>query len=149
MALTGLDAPLSDALSAALLLEAQLHVIGLSFLALALTKERAELTVARSRDYAREAGEARRRFLAQMSHEVRTPLNGVLGLAQVLSRDSRLLADQRQQVQTLEAAGRHLLAIVNDWERSRTGNVFSINSSLQYPESPPIPTLRMTVARTL
>src|SRR5208283_3358437 len=95
-------------------IEAQLRVVGISFLALAMTKERAELAIARSRDIARDAGDARRRFLAQMSHVVRTPLNGVLGLAQVLLQDSRLLVDQRQHVATLEAAGRHLLAIVND-----------------------------------
>jgi CheY-like chemotaxis protein len=49
-----------------------------------------------------------------MSHEVRTPLNGVFGLAQVLAHDPRLLADQREHAQALEIAGRHLLSIVND-----------------------------------
>jgi signal transduction histidine kinase/FixJ family two-component response regulator len=110
----GLEQALQNAPATATVLEAQLRVIGIAFLALALTKERAELAIARSRDLARDAGEARKRFLAQMSHEVRTPLNGVLGLAQVLLQDSRLVPDQRQHVATLEAAGRHLLAIVND-----------------------------------
>jgi signal transduction histidine kinase/ActR/RegA family two-component response regulator len=110
----GFEDAMSQAPATVTVIEAQLRVIGISFLALALTKERAELAIARSRDVARDAGEARRHFLAQMSHEVRTPLNGVLGLAQVLLRDSRLVADQRQHMETLEAAGRHLLAIVND-----------------------------------
>jgi signal transduction histidine kinase/ActR/RegA family two-component response regulator len=110
----GIEEALQQMPATATVIEAQLRVIGISFLAMALTKERAELAIARSRDIARDAGEARRRFLAQMSHEVRTPLNGVLGLAQVLLQDSRLVADQRQHVATLEAAGRHLLAIVND-----------------------------------
>jgi signal transduction histidine kinase/CheY-like chemotaxis protein len=110
----GLEQALLDAPATATVIEAQLRVIGIAFLGLALTKERAELAIARSRDLARDAGEARKRFLAQMSHEVRTPLNGVLGLAQVLLQDSRLVPDQRQHVATLEAAGRHLLAIVND-----------------------------------
>jgi signal transduction histidine kinase/FixJ family two-component response regulator len=110
----GVDETLHQPLATATVLEAQLRVVGIAFLALALTKERAELAIARSRDIARDAGEARKRFLAQMSHEVRTPLNGVLGLAQVLLQDSRMLPDQREHVATLEAAGRHLLAIVND-----------------------------------
>ena len=114
LSIGGLEDVAAQAPATATAIEEQLQVIGISFLALALTKERAELAIARSRDLARDAGEARRRFLAQMSHEVRTPLNGVLGLAQVLLRDSRLLADQRQHMETLEAAGRHLLAIVND-----------------------------------
>jgi signal transduction histidine kinase/ActR/RegA family two-component response regulator len=110
----GIEGTLLAESANATVIESQLRVIGISFLALALTKERAELSIARSRDIARDAGEARRRFLAQMSHEVRTPLNGVLGLAQLLLQDNRLFADQRQHVATLEAAGRHLLAIVND-----------------------------------
>ncbi len=110
----GLEAALQQAPATATVIEAQLRVIGIAFLALAMTKERAELAIVRSRDMARDAGEARKRFLAQMSHEVRTPLNGVLGLAQVLLQDRRLVPDQRQHVATLEAAGRHLLAIVND-----------------------------------
>src|SRR5580658_1196452 len=114
MAGVGLEQALEQGPATATAIEAQLRVIGVAFLALALTKERAELAIARSRDLARDAGEARKRFLAQMSHEVRTPLNGVLGLAQVLLQDSRLVPDQRQHVATLEAAGRHLLAIVND-----------------------------------
>jgi signal transduction histidine kinase/CheY-like chemotaxis protein len=114
MAGVGLEQVLEQGPATATAIEAQLRVIGIAFLALALTKERAELAIARSRDLARDAGEARKRFLAQMSHEVRTPLNGVLGLAQVLLQDSRLMPDQRQHVATLEAAGRHLLAIVND-----------------------------------
>ena len=110
----GVEDAVQPAPAMATAIVAQLRVIGISFLAMALTKERAELAIARSRDIAHNAGEARRHFLAQMSHEVRTPLNGVLGLAQVLLQDSRLVADQRQHVATLEAAGRHLLAIVND-----------------------------------
>jgi len=114
LAAGGIEDAWQQELATATVIEAQLRVVGISFLALALTKERAEQAIARSRDIARDAGEARKRFLAQMSHEVRTPLNGVLGLAQVLLQDNRLLPDQRQHVATLEAAGRHLLAIVND-----------------------------------
>jgi signal transduction histidine kinase/CheY-like chemotaxis protein len=114
LSVCGFEDTLQQDLATATVVEAQLRVIGISFLALALTKERAELSISRSRDLARDAGEARKRFLAQMSHEVRTPLNGVLGLAQVLLQDSRMLPDQRQHVSALEAAGRHLLAIVND-----------------------------------
>jgi signal transduction histidine kinase/ActR/RegA family two-component response regulator len=113
-ALIGLDEAFRQTFSNALLIEGQFRVIGMAFLVIAMSKQRADLTIAASLESARQAVEARQRFLAQMSHEVRTPLNGVLGLAQVLVRDNRLLADQRQNAQALEAAGRHLLAIVND-----------------------------------
>jgi signal transduction histidine kinase/CheY-like chemotaxis protein/HPt (histidine-containing phosphotransfer) domain-containing protein len=70
--------------------------------------------LAQARDAAAAATEAKSRFLAHMSHELRTPLNGVLGLAQVLARDPDLSGEQRMRAQTLEAAGRHLVAVAND-----------------------------------
>lgn len=66
-----------------------------------------------ARDEANEANQAKSRFLAHMSHEIRTPMNGVLGLAQVLAREP-LTADQRQMVDSILAAGRTLLGIIND-----------------------------------
>jgi signal transduction histidine kinase/HPt (histidine-containing phosphotransfer) domain-containing protein len=70
--------------------------------------------LAQARDAAAAATEAKSRFLARMSHELRTPLNGVLGLAQVLARDPALSGEQRSQAETLESAGRHLVAVAND-----------------------------------
>ena len=111
---TGWDGPYRDLLTDILIVEGQFRVIGTSFLVLAMIKQRAENVAARNLEAAERASDARRRFVAQMSHEVRTPLNGVFGLAQVLANDSRLLPDQREHVQALEIAGRHLLSIVND-----------------------------------
>lgn len=73
---------------------------------------------------AREDAEAGRRgaeevarmkadFLAVMSHEVRTPLNGVLAMADILTR-SKLDSDQRRQVDAIAESGRMLLGLVND-----------------------------------
>ncbi|WP_264185505.1 PAS-domain containing protein [Roseicella aerolata] len=70
--------------------------------------------LAQARDAAAAATEAKSRFLARMSHELRTPLNGVLGLAQALARDPALSGEQRKRAETLEAAGRHLVAVAND-----------------------------------
>jgi signal transduction histidine kinase/CheY-like chemotaxis protein/HPt (histidine-containing phosphotransfer) domain-containing protein len=75
--------------------------------------KRAMDELAAARDGARAAGEAKSQFLARMSHELRTPLNGVLGFAQVLLRDPNLTDEQREQVETLHDAGRHLLELVN------------------------------------
>jgi signal transduction histidine kinase/CheY-like chemotaxis protein len=55
----------------------------------------------------------RERYLASMSHELRTPLNGVLGMAGLLA-DTRLAADQRAYLATLQDCGEHLLGLVND-----------------------------------
>lgn len=114
LAATGLDVGHEVTLRTILLLETQVHPLATAFLLVAMRHERARRQGARALAEARNAAEARSRFLAHLSHEVRTPLNGVLGLAQHLSRASNLLPSQQRQVETLEAAGRHLLAIVND-----------------------------------
>ncbi|MFM8441765.1 MAG: PAS domain S-box protein [Methylococcus sp.] len=66
-----------------------------------------------ARDAANDANQAKSRFLAHMSHEIRTPMNGVLGMAQILAREG-LTPDQRQMIDSILAAGRSLLSIIND-----------------------------------
>jgi len=51
--------------------------------------------------------------LATLSHEFRTPLNGVLGMARLLD-GTRLTAEQKSYVAALRESGDHLLALVND-----------------------------------
>jgi len=51
--------------------------------------------------------------LASLSHEFRTPLNGVIGMARLLE-GTRLTAEQRAYAQALRESGEHLLTLVND-----------------------------------
>ena len=51
--------------------------------------------------------------LAALSHEFRTPLNGVIGMARLLE-GTRLTAEQRAYVAALTESGEHLLGLVND-----------------------------------
>ena len=71
----------------------------------------AALIAARRR--ADEANAAKSRFLATMSHEVRTPLNGLLGMLQVLE-ESELSPKGRDCLQAALASARHLGALVSD-----------------------------------
>ena len=52
-------------------------------------------------------------FLAEMSHEIRTPINAVLGMNEMILRESGD-ATIRAYASSMESAGRNLLAIVND-----------------------------------
>jgi signal transduction histidine kinase len=63
---------------------------------------------------AERANVAKSVFLTSMSHEFRTPLNGVLGYAQILSQDGSLEERQRKAAMTIEKSGRHLLSLIND-----------------------------------
>ncbi len=62
---------------------------------------------------ARSAARMKSEFLATMSHEVRTPLNGVLGMAHLLA-DSPLTTEQREYVETIRSSGQGLLTTLND-----------------------------------
>jgi two-component system sensor histidine kinase/response regulator len=52
-------------------------------------------------------------FLSMMSHEIRSPLTGVLGMAELLV-DTELTDEQRDYVETIHSAGQALLSIIND-----------------------------------
>jgi len=56
---------------------------------------------------------AKSEFVAVVSHEVRTPMNGVLGMARLLL-DTGLDMDQRECVETIVSSGESLLTIVDD-----------------------------------
>ena len=69
--------------------------------------------VTKERRRADEANEARGRFLANVSHEMRTPLNGVIAMADVL-RESNLNESQREIVDTLGTSAQLLLVQIED-----------------------------------
>jgi PAS domain S-box-containing protein len=64
-------------------------------------------------------------FLATMSHEVRTPLNGIVGFTSLLL-DTTLSAEQREYVQTIQMSGEALIQLTNailDFTRIEAGTL--------------------------
>jgi PAS domain S-box-containing protein len=73
----------------------------------------AEVTLLRAKEAAEAADHAKGEFLAVVSHEIRTPINGVVGFARLLA-ESQLLAEQREHVQMILASGLTLESLIND-----------------------------------
>lgn len=67
-----------------------------------------------SRDQALSLSQTKDRFLATVSHEMRNPMNGILGALSLLRDDSIELAERKSLLDALEQGGQQLLTLVND-----------------------------------
>jgi signal transduction histidine kinase/CheY-like chemotaxis protein len=67
-------------------------------------------------DYLRRASELKTKFLSNVSHEFRTPLNSIISLARLLMDrlDGDLSPEQMKQVRFIESSARDLQEMVND-----------------------------------
>ncbi len=60
------------------------------------------------------ASESKTTFLSNMSHDIRTPMNAVLGFTTLLARDAENPAKVREYTRKITASGQHLLSLIND-----------------------------------
>ena len=67
----------------------------------------------KAKQEADRANQAKSLFLSSMSHEMRTPLNAILGFSQLIEIDAK---DEltKENIQEIEHAGKHLLELIDD-----------------------------------
>lgn len=63
---------------------------------------------------AKEAGKVKTTFLANMSHDIRTPMNAILGFSDMIARNPEDEAVVRNAIAKIQASGDVLLKIIND-----------------------------------
>lgn len=76
-------------------------------------RKRSEQALVAARETAEAASRAKTQFLANMTHEMRTPMNGIIGMAEILQQE-KLSPTARGYVETIHRSGRALLGVVND-----------------------------------
>lgn len=63
---------------------------------------------------AREANNAKSTFLSNMSHDIRTPMNAIVGLSTLLQRDCDKPEKVREHTKKIIASSHHMLGLIND-----------------------------------
>ncbi|MBI5927150.1 MAG: response regulator [Aquabacterium sp.] len=80
--------------------------------------------------------QAKGQFLATMSHEMRTPLHGILGLSRLIRGELRS-QEAHERMNLLESAGQHLLGVINDvldYSRLQAGRIELSPAPVNLPE---------------
>lgn len=76
-------------------------------------RKRKEQELQEAMDHTLKALRIKSEFIATVSHEFRTPMNGVIGMTELLL-DTNLTAEQRKYSETVHRCGEVLLALIND-----------------------------------
>jgi signal transduction histidine kinase len=98
-----------------------------------------QIGLAQSRDAALEGTRLKSEFLATVSHEILTPMNGILGMTELLL-DTHLTPEQHDYADSIRTSGKALHLIINnilDFSKFDSGNLqlekvdFDVNRLLQ------------------
>ncbi|MDF1763700.1 MAG: ATP-binding protein, partial [Oleibacter sp.] len=74
--------------------------------------EMTDQALQQAKELAEAANQAKSRYLGGISHELRSPLNSILGYAQLLERDNNLTGKQKDHVSLIRRSGDHLADLI-------------------------------------
>ena len=65
-------------------------------------------------DQATSANQAKTEFLSRMSHDIRTPINGIMGMLSIIQKNREDRATVDRCLEKVQASSQHLLSLIND-----------------------------------
>ena len=79
-----------------------------------VTRKKQEQAILELLEKVRQANSAKSEFLSHMSHDLRTPINGILGMLAIMERSQEDPERQRDCREKIRVSTEHLLSLVND-----------------------------------
>jgi CheY-like chemotaxis protein len=79
-----------------------------------VTRKKQEQAIMELLEKVRQANSAKSEFLSHMSHDLRTPINGILGMLAIMEKSQGNLAQQKECQKKIRISTEHLLSLVND-----------------------------------
>ncbi len=79
-----------------------------------VTRKKQEQSIMELLERVRQANSAKSEFLSHMSHDLRTPINGILGMLSILEKSQDDPERQRECRKKIRISTEHLLSLVND-----------------------------------
>ncbi|MCI9346613.1 MAG: transporter substrate-binding domain-containing protein [Lachnospiraceae bacterium] len=86
---------------------------------------------------AQKANLAKTEFLSHMSHDIRTPINGIMGMLNIAEKNPEDLERQRDCRQKIKTSAEHLLSLINDVldiNKLESGNVELKKETFSLPQ---------------
>ena len=78
------------------------------------TVQKRHRSAVEGRKTAEQSSQAKTTFLSNMSHDIRTPMNAIIGYVTLAKREKNLTPRTRDYLGKIEASSDHLLALIND-----------------------------------
>ena len=81
---------------------------------LAIQRKEIENELKKAKEDAEEANQAKSSFLAKISHEIKTPMNAIIGMTDLTLETTQLDEVQKDYLETVKTSADHLMVIIND-----------------------------------
>ncbi len=97
----------------------------------AVQKEKMDLVVMQ------RSAQVKNEFLSKMSHDIRTPLNAIIGLLKIVEQDSKDQPQIQTNLEKIEQSAKYLLAVLNDildMSKIESGKMTLYNAPFNLPE---------------